>query len=251
MKILPNVKKYIQGILKDNKALPSSKSFKTVQSALEDHLLICKLVFFQSIVAEDEPFLTEFQSNKPMAPLLYESLSDILRNLMNRFVKPEILETSKYIHSIDNSENLQSAKKIDLGYATRVAISEIRAKVSDKNIHVFREQCRIYLKKIVEKLQIRSPLAYSLTKGSSCFDPTIATSPAVRDSRLRLASNDFVKKKRQISGTTADKIEKQFKLLCAKPRFLDEMNGFSRQRDRLDDLWVSVLEDFMETSQEM
>lgn len=171
---------------------------------------------------------------------------------MNRFVKSEVLSAAKNIHVIDVSENknLQDVKKIDLGYATREAVSKVRSKISDREILEFRQQCRTGLQNTCEKLQIRSPLTFLLVKGISCLDPAVAVIPANRDARIRLALNDFVKK-RQISGVVADKVEKDFKIVCGRPRFIDTMNGFSRQHDRLDDLWMTVVEESRKECQEL
>lgn len=63
-----------------------------------------------------------------MAPLLYETFSNIMRSFMNRFVKSEALSVAKNLHAIDvfDKNNRQDAKKIYLGFATREAISKIR-----------------------------------------------------------------------------------------------------------------------------
>lgn len=68
LKIIPRVCKYIENV-KEGKT-PECNSFKIVCSALDDQLLPAKLAFFQTIASDVEPFLTQFQSNSPLAPLL-------------------------------------------------------------------------------------------------------------------------------------------------------------------------------------
>jgi NifB/MoaA-like Fe-S oxidoreductase len=86
LKILPHVRTYVENIEK-NKKLPESNSFKIVRSAITDPLLPAKLAFFQTIASDVEQFLTQFQSNAPLAPLLHGALLSTPRSVMTRFVK--------------------------------------------------------------------------------------------------------------------------------------------------------------------
>ena len=47
-----------------------------------------------------EPFLIEFQSNKPLVPYLYDRLQRLMLVLMGRFVKSSILEGVKTVYDL-------------------------------------------------------------------------------------------------------------------------------------------------------
>lgn len=66
-----------------------------MEFALIDNPLIYKLTFFKSIAAEVKPFLTEFQTDKPVAPFLFESISKMIKNIMRKFVKAETIKEAK------------------------------------------------------------------------------------------------------------------------------------------------------------
>lgn len=91
MEITPHIRKFVQGAQKD-KNEPTSASYQDVKNCLSDSLLMAKLAFFKSVAAEVEPFLREFQSDSPMVPFLYTSLSQMVRNIMERFMKIDILK---------------------------------------------------------------------------------------------------------------------------------------------------------------
>ena len=91
--VLPNVTKYIEGVEK-TKVIPTCKSYKVVSSALKDKLLPAKLAFFESIASTVEPFLTRFQPNAPLAPLMYEELISLQKQIIKRFVKAEVLQSA-------------------------------------------------------------------------------------------------------------------------------------------------------------
>ena len=66
-----------------------------VQSASKDTLILAKLHFFTYIVGTLKPFLTQYQSTKPMISFLYDDLYQLLRDIVSEFIKPDILESVK------------------------------------------------------------------------------------------------------------------------------------------------------------
>lgn len=79
---------------------PTIEAFKVVASALDDNLLLAKLAFFHSFSSEPQPFLKEFQSDEPLPPFLYSSLTFSMQNCMSQIVKDEVMASTK-IHRID------------------------------------------------------------------------------------------------------------------------------------------------------
>jgi len=155
---------------------PTNANFRTVKEALKDKLLPAKLAFFQSVAEDVESFLREFQSEAPLAPFLYGSHVKLLKTLMQRFVKVEVLESTP-LQKIDVLKksgdlyvNLLSAKDIDLGIVTRAALRKCK-KVSDLELLRFCQKCRTCLMFVVAKLTEKCLFKYPLTQALTFLNP--------------------------------------------------------------------------------
>ena len=99
----------------------------------------------------------------------------MLKNTLQRIVKPEVLNENSQLHKIDLSkeENLLPAKEVDLVFVTRHALRST-SNVSDKQVLLFRKECKKCLKTFATKLLLRSPLKFPLTKHLSFLNPELA-----------------------------------------------------------------------------
>ena len=77
---------------KRKKKHPELSSWATLEEAFKDIITQPKISFFITIAHELEPYLKKFQSPKPLAPYFFEETYSVLYNLMERFVKREVLE---------------------------------------------------------------------------------------------------------------------------------------------------------------
>ena len=77
-----------------NSKRPSLKSYETVKKAIGDLFIVSKLHIFTHVSGLVEPFLTLFQTDKPMIPFIYLSLKDFVLKLLEITVKPSVLESS-------------------------------------------------------------------------------------------------------------------------------------------------------------
>ena len=95
--ILPHLKTFVDAVQnKTVKNVSLSNSYKIMANELKNmHLLRAKLEFFAVIVSELEPFMREFQTNKPLSPHLYDRLRAILTSCMGRFIKPHVMADFK------------------------------------------------------------------------------------------------------------------------------------------------------------
>nr|CAD7572037.1 unnamed protein product [Timema californicum] len=238
--ILPNVVAYVNESIAAKKA-PNCRSFHIISTSVKDKLLAPKLAFFQSVAIMVEPFLIQFQSDAPLAPFLYEALISLMKSLMKRFVKSDKLDSARSLLELGifNETNLLNAKYVDLGYATREAIRKTKG-VSEKEILLFRQDCKTCLQKLCAKLLERSPLKYKLTKAISFLDPAVAVLKSTRSERLK-STLEIVLANNWITGVAADLVDRQFNSVCSQPDFLEKMNAFSKQHDRLDTLWMSII----------
>nr|CAD7571384.1 unnamed protein product [Timema californicum] len=168
------------------------------------------LVNDDSVAIMVEPFLIQFQSDAPLAPFLYEALISLMKSLMKRFVKSDKLDSARSLLELGifNETNLLNAKYVDLGYATREAIRKTKG-VSEKEILLFRQDCKTCLQKLCAKLLERSPLKYKLTKAISFLDPAVAVLKSTRSERLK-STLEIVLANNWITGVAADLVDRQF-----------------------------------------
>ena len=86
--IWKNVIKYINIVLCGlKKKIPKCASFSELSEAIKDPLVIAKLHFFVNVAKLLKPYLTLFQSEKPLVPFIGKELGKILKSIMERFLK--------------------------------------------------------------------------------------------------------------------------------------------------------------------
>ena len=72
---------------------PPSKSYETMKKAIGDLFIVSKLHFFTYVSGLVEPFLTLFQTDKPMIPFVYISIKDLVLKLLEIIFKPIVLKS--------------------------------------------------------------------------------------------------------------------------------------------------------------
>jgi len=158
MDMLPFLKTYIAAVA--NKP-PDSRSFKKVKEAMNDKMLAAKLGFMQSVAMQLEPYLTKYQSNKPLIPFLYQDLYSMLRNLMICFVKSDVMAgvtNASKLMAVDFSkkDNVKILHDTDIGFATSSACKS----ASGLDVLRLREECCSFLQQLCTKLTAKCPLKY-------------------------------------------------------------------------------------------
>lgn len=150
IKVIPNLRKYIDGV---KTKPPQTKNYEIIKKCLADEFLGAKLSFMLTVALQLEPFLTTFQSNKPLLPFMYGDLFSLMKNIFNRFVKKEKMDTVKNGQhlldlDVENSANLLTAKDIDIGFGASAACK------GKKEVDVlrFKNECRQFLMALSVKL---------------------------------------------------------------------------------------------------
>jgi hypothetical protein len=92
--IWPKICQYVKKVKAQKKAAqPTCQSFITVRDAVDnDKFVLARLHTFISIAKQIEPFLTLYQTDRPMIMFLADDMKQILKVLMKRFLKPESLK---------------------------------------------------------------------------------------------------------------------------------------------------------------
>ncbi|KAJ8004336.1 hypothetical protein DPEC_G00158120 [Dallia pectoralis] len=121
----------------------------------------------------------------------------MLKGLMEKFVKPSVMKdatTPVKLLQVDyaNSVNHIDVTKMRIGFVTERALEEhMKQNSSEKLSLEFRQNCKLFLLKMVSKLFEKAPLKYPLVRGLSVLDPRVLlkskeTSVRKLDTVLRL-----------------------------------------------------------------
>ena len=110
-------------------SMASNAKYIRIKSQFMSKDTVAKMHFLLSVGGIFEPFLKFFQSEDPLVYLLHEKFSLLLRLLMGRFIKKEVLmnKDGKKLETIDvkASNNHLDVKDIEIGEETRRAISKL------------------------------------------------------------------------------------------------------------------------------
>ena len=250
IQILSNIKNFVESV-----KLTKSKTYKKVVELLKNPMIQAELGFFQGISHEVEIYLTKFQTTKPMVPFIYGELYDLITKLMDRFVKPEIMNTVKTaadIFKIDlnKQSNLLLPKDIKIYMSAKEGLKKCPISLSTKDQEKFRQQCANFLKATTLKLLERSPLKFRIIRGYSCLCPSIIIdSPKVGKIRCNVAAEELVKIGR-IDGVEGDTIASDYSKLCSDKKIINVMKNFDQKTDSLDILYNEIFSSAITLSKE-
>ena len=117
--------------------------------AVADDLIPAKWKFFCFIAEKVKPFLTKYQTEKPMVPYLYHDIVRIIRRLMQLIVKPEILDKcSTFLDykgvDLDNKNTMVKPKNMNIGFGTRSLLTELGRKDKVRSCRILYKCCTIF-----------------------------------------------------------------------------------------------------------
>ncbi|XP_069109872.1 uncharacterized protein [Argopecten irradians] len=241
LKVWDNVKLYIKKAeVGKEVAKPKNKSFEIIAAASKDRLIIAKLELFKHVALEVQPFLGNYQTDRPMVPFLYPDLSNMVKTLLMKAVKPEVIDTKYSSMDLTNDKNLLPHNKVEIGFAAEKALHDAKRgndKINDRQVLEYRIQCRKCLCSLIEKLLEKSPLYYSATRQLSCLSPLqMASDPHGCTENMRKLIMSLHNKNR-ISDRECDACLSQFKVfLCEIPVIGKEVfENFDPYSSRLDE----------------
>ena len=175
--------------------------FALVKDAVADKLLLSKLAAFMSIAIQLQPFLTAFQSDNPLMPFVCGELSSIVRALMKRIVKPDILDeatNTTRLLAIKYKEpaNCLHPKKFDVGYLAGASTKELLRKkeISEGALLRFRNELAAFVCAVISKIIEKTPIGYTFARRLACLDPvSIATNTTQAAIQFKLVVDYLVK----------------------------------------------------------
>ena len=163
IEVFDKLKAYVRSVQKrPYSQQPQIASFQTLKTNLERDsdatLCLAKLEFSKFVIDALEPFLRQFQAEKPLAVFLYENLKTILVMMLRIVVKPHLLDDISHkpvklmAIDLDDKNNLQD-HGLDKGFGAKKHVKNL----SPAHQLEFRESCRnmlvALLKKVCEHLQ--------------------------------------------------------------------------------------------------
>ena len=208
--LLPHLKEFVDAVNdKTVKNVSKSPSFNVLETELRQlDLIRAKLEFFAYTATELEPFLREFQTNKPYAPFLYDRLRSILTTIIGRFVKSHVkLDPKKESNCLPN-------KEVQIGFGAQRAVAKAVANskysTSSGLSVTFRKEAKEIMQVIVSKIQDRSPLKYGKVKALSALSPSLVRSDPLESSKRFKNLCSTLLDANRINTTSADKALRQW-----------------------------------------
>ena len=97
LEIIPFLVQYVPAAKSGEVTEHKNKSFENVQQSVKDPLLTAKLNFFLMIAKEIQAFLTTYQADKPLLPFFATDMKSLVKELMQKFIKPDVLSSAKSV----------------------------------------------------------------------------------------------------------------------------------------------------------
>ena len=177
--IWPNMVKIVDfwlGLPKNKQ--PSGKSWNFVLDATKDVLTRAKLGFFSYVASILEPFLTKFQTAKPMVPYLYEDMSDVYRSILQIvFLEDTTNVEGCKLAKINTGDKkiLKKEQDYTVGFVAQRNVKKLMKKdaVTRKELDDFYENVLVCVQALILKLNERCSLTSTVVRSSIVFNPLV------------------------------------------------------------------------------
>ncbi|GBL92950.1 hypothetical protein AVEN_54601-1 [Araneus ventricosus] len=217
---LPSIKTYIVSVDMGEHNQPNCKSYMPVLKLrhMSDNLLSVKLKVFHSIAKVLLPFLTKYQTDKPMLFFLPEDLKKIVNLLLQCFVLSKNLNTATTLQKllcldINNPKIHKPIENIDLGFSAEKESQSLHVSKKKKlltcQIFDLRMDCKKFLIKATIKLLEKSPLQHSIVRNLSCLDPRNMTDKRKCLNKMNHILNSMIEAK-HVDENACDEILMEF-----------------------------------------
>ena len=214
-------------------------------------LLPAKLANFLSVAKQLTPFLTKFQTDKPMLPFLCSDLANLVRALMSRFIKSAILSEAKTISKliaidVTKRENHVDYSKLDLGFSTEQILKNLVTgkKLSDRQAMEFRMEAKSFLVVVVKKILEKSPLSFTLSRNMVLLDPRNMIPDKLEENKpkLKVLLRVLIEAKR-LTNDDADVVLRQYEqfVLDIVSQSAGEFKNFDPVTSRCDTLFYNSM----------
>lgn len=246
--ILPNLVAFCSAVKNKTITEPTCKSFKDVMKMLGDPLLKTKLEIFISIAKVVEPFLSRYQTDRPMIPFLFDDLGDLMKTLMQKVLKCDIVGTTTSIQNamlvnLHSSENFVDPSEVKIGFCAKLSI--LTTKASDRARYTVRLECRDFIKAMLKKLMEKSPVKYNLVQHLSWLQPQIMISKDEKTRKRAAEDLDNTLKTLcdagRVKSENCDHIIGQYSKICEHLLRVDDNSDFRNFDHKIESHRIDVL----------
>ena len=217
--------------------------------AVKDCLVPVKLLFFEEVAKKLNKFIVVFQTDKPMAPFLMETLEDLIKILMRKFIRKDLCDKSRSeIAKLDfkNVNNQKPAHLVDLGFAVNHEIQLLKSSksITDSQILKFKKEAVGFLATLCTHLMDKSPMKSFFAKCLHCLSPNYIGECSETCEKLLDKVLSKLVSYNVIAPDTADRSKSQCRKFVTtvvkenKPEFLN----YSKTGQRLDEFMMKYVE---------
>ncbi|KAL6471512.1 hypothetical protein MHYP_G00201620 [Metynnis hypsauchen] len=236
--VWPSLMLYVDAVLKKQLPNPKTASFDTIEAALKDPLIIAKMHFFMTVARTFHPFMKKYQNDEPVMPFLGKDLAELIKSLLRRCVKREVLMDiiPLQLTKLDLADKnlLLLPQRVDIGLGAEATLKD--SKIAELKVLEFRRDCMQGLSNIVRKVQEKSPLKYATVRQMECLDPSLMfRDPDKCKNQMKSLVQTFLKDKQLTGGVPAgDAIVQQFESFLSVEVRNEEFLTFQPFEKRLD-----------------
>ena len=155
---------------------------------MKDPSVVAKFNFFSFLAGRLLPYLTRYQSQKPMIPFLHDDIQQLVKELLSLTIKSEVTdnwkEDYKALLKMDLCDVRNHMKKKDkhVGFGILDELQSLFRKdlISHADINKFHIEAKEFLVTLLEKMFRKNPLSFNIVKYMSVFDPKVLLNQAPR-----------------------------------------------------------------------
>jgi hypothetical protein len=226
----------------------ANTSYDHLCKAVKDCLAPVKLLFFEEVAKKLNEFLVVFQTDKPMAPFLTETLENLIRTLMSKFIRKDLLGKScSEMAKLDFKDvnNQKPTHLVDLGFAVNHEIQLLKGskKITDSQILKFKKEAVGFLATLCTHLMEKSPVKSFFARCLRCLSPNYIAECSETCEKLFDRILSKLVSYKLITPDTADRSKSQYNKFTTtvvkenKPEFLN----YSKTDQRLDEFMMKFV----------
>lgn len=250
IEILPNVVAYCKAVKNKTVTEPTCKSYKEISEMIGDPLLKAKLQFFITVAKDVEVFLRMYQTDAPMAPFLGTDLGILMKQLLSRFIKADVMDSCTSVLSLtklqyEKKENQKDVSKLDVGFSAKLSLRSLN--LTDEQRIQFRHDCRNFLVAVVKKVMDKAPIKSKLVRSLTWLDPRQLGKSSTADVEKRLENLDITLGLLRVAGRVkegqCDNVRREYAMLTEEValEYASEFQEFNPAKHRLDELLVPIV----------
>ncbi|XP_073712875.1 uncharacterized protein [Misgurnus anguillicaudatus] len=170
---------YIDAVRKKKLPNPGTASYDTLEVAEKDPLFLAKLHFYMAITRTFSPFLTFYQTDVPVIPFLAKDLAELLKSMLRRFVKKEVLKDISPLQlvrlDVTDKQSWVNPREVNIGLGAESLLKELlkKKKIGELTVLEFKRDCVKVMSTIIQKVQDKSPLKYPVVRQVACLNPSM------------------------------------------------------------------------------